>query len=103
MTSSNLLPCPSCARHVRASEPICLFCGAPMPRESERPPAPVPPKKRLTRATLVAFGASVVAFATVACGGETSSSDAGATDGGSDAHEECHPVFTAYGGPPPCR
>ena len=29
----NLLPCPKCLRHARASEPACPFCKTPLPAD----------------------------------------------------------------------
>ena len=103
-TASHLLPCPSCERHIRASTLVCPFCEA-ATGALPKTPAPVGPRTRLSRAALTAFGASALTLAIVACGGNTNTEDGGAgddgsaTDGGGD---ECHPVFTAYGGPPPC-
>ncbi len=61
-----LLPCPSCARHVRRTESACPFChgalffaDAPLPRL---------PEVRLGRAATFAFGAAV-ATSVAACSG----------------------------------
>ena len=88
MTDS-LLPCPSCARHVRSTEDACPFCAASITRGAVRPVPRV--GARLSRAALYALGASAAALA--ACGGNsTSSSDAGANG---DAQ-----IGPMYGGPP---
>jgi hypothetical protein len=51
-----LLPCPSCARHVRSTEPACPFCGAAVAFSHRKRP---PKLRRLTRAAAWAFGASL--------------------------------------------
>jgi hypothetical protein len=78
MASTRLLPCASCARHVRASESACPFCGAAL-EASATPTAATVPGRRLSRAALFALGASAAAVA--ACSGSVSSSDGGAPDG----------------------
>jgi hypothetical protein len=90
--NDRLLPCPSCARHVRGSEEACPFCTAPL-ATSRRAPAPRSPGARLSRAALYAFGASAAALA--ACGGTTGNTFA---DGGPDASDESTPM-PVYGGP----
>jgi hypothetical protein len=111
MTDARLLPCPSCARHVRVSEGTCPFCAAALPASLRSQPLPRSPGTRLSRAALYAFGASATALA--ACGGTGSTlGDAGrdgsdqigmpvyggpVVDGGEDAFPT---VDAAYGGPP---
>ena len=53
-----LAPCPSCARHVSASSNICPFCGEATPELRPRRGRSV---KRLSRAAMVAFGATLAA------------------------------------------
>jgi hypothetical protein len=115
MTDARLLPCPSCARHVRVSDEMCPFCAAALSDSRRSLPLPRTPASRLSRAALFAFGASAAAVA--ACGGTTSAlDDAGTGDGGReatvfqppygaappfDAGEDAFPtVDAAYGGPP---
>jgi len=82
MTHSHLLPCPSCARHVRAPAPSCPFCQSALSEGRLRTLPPAAPRIRLSRGALVAFGASAVALATAACGGVTvSAEDGGSSDG----------------------
>jgi hypothetical protein len=78
---NHLVPCPSCARHVRQSEPACPFCSVQLALGHVSPPAL--PRSRLGRAATFAFGASLVgATSLVACGGEseTSKPDGGGAD-----------------------
>jgi hypothetical protein len=51
-----LLPCPGCARHARASEPACPFCGAALVFSHRKQS---PKLRRLGRAAAWAFGASL--------------------------------------------
>jgi hypothetical protein len=63
-----LLPCPSCARHARVSEPTCPFCATPFDdafRTDE--PRPRAPTGRLTRAALFAVGAGGLVAGTLSC------------------------------------
>ncbi len=55
-----LIPCLSCARHVRASESSCPFCGAVVPEGSASRAIPSAPR-RLGRAATFMFGASLAA------------------------------------------
>lgn len=77
---NHLVPCPSCARHVRQSELACPFCSVKLALEHV---SPALPRSRLGRAATFAFGASLVgATSLVACGGEseTSKPDGGGAD-----------------------
>ena len=61
--TSPLAPCPSCLRHVRAGEPACPFCAAPL-GEAHRSAARRPsPPRRLTRAAMFAFGSAIASSA----------------------------------------
>ncbi len=105
---SQLLPCPSCTRHVRRSENGCPFCGAPLALEGE--PARPLPTQRLGRAATFAFGAAI-ATSVAACGAATTpnTTDTGMAgqDGGigpaygapSDAGSDAG-MLAMYGGPP---
>jgi hypothetical protein len=92
--TERLLPCPSCARHVRASEEACPFCAGELPASRTSQPLPRSPATRLSRAALYAFGASAAVVA--ACGGSTGSTvaDGGTTDGGDESR-----AMPVYGGP----
>ncbi|MBK6462947.1 MAG: hypothetical protein IPF92_18345 [Myxococcales bacterium] len=87
--------CSGCARHVRATDPQCPFCG-----EAGRA-AVASPVSRATRAAMVFGGAALVSTA-VACGGSVQPlygappADA-ATDTGVDASPA--PLYGAV--PPP--
>ena len=114
MSDIRLLPCPSCARHVRASEEACPFCASVLATSRGARPLPRSPGERLKRAALFALGGTAAAVA--ACGGTTSSTfDGGTGDGGDESIAmpiyggppadggEDGPFLTdaAYGGPPP--
>lgn len=75
-----MFPCPGCARHVRAAESVCPFCGDTLPL-SLRQRRPVLPKRRLGRAATFAFGAALAASTAAGCGDGTDA-DAGPTDSG---------------------
>lgn len=88
MNSNHLAPCSACARHVRAQEKSCPFCGAAVQATA----APVLPTTRLSRAGIVAFGLAVAATqvgcannnnnsGTVTQGGNLSSGGEGASTG----------------------
>lgn len=88
---AHLLPCPGCARHVRASDARCPFCDAAL----SGGPAPRLPSARLGRAATFAFGAAVATIGASGCAESTVPPDAAiavdssvATDsggGGTDA------------------
>jgi hypothetical protein len=69
MTDARLRPCATCARHVRVSEDACPFCRASVPASLRALPAPEPPRRRLSRAALLAFSAAAAGM-TPACGGQ---------------------------------
>jgi hypothetical protein len=72
MTAANRLhPCAVCARHVRARESVCPFCGASIDPSLAARSAPLPPAARLSRAALFALGAGTLSL-TNACGGQVS-------------------------------
>ena len=115
--SSQLVPCPSCARHVRSTESACPFCAS--ARVPSLAAAPRSPAKRLSRAALFALGASAAAVA--ACSGSVTpgpaTGDSGALDGNTpDGEQQTIPPYgippmdagndgpvavPAYGAPPP--
>jgi hypothetical protein len=78
---TQLVPCPGCDRHVRASDPACPFCACALPDTASTTAAPAaPPRPRMSRAALFAAGATMVGAA--AC---SSSATGGPADGASDA------------------
>ena len=90
MPPSHLALCPACARHVRAFETRCPFCGASLPPAFAARIAPRRPGVRQGRAALYAFTtASSLAVATAGC---SSSSTPG---GGGDAAPEVMPLYGA--------
>jgi hypothetical protein len=62
-----LRSCPACSRHVRLSELACPFCGLGLDEAFRVAPTQRAPSGRLSRAALVAFGASGL-VASSACG-----------------------------------
>lgn len=81
--TARLIPCPACARHVRAGEADCPFCSANLPETL--PPVVGKPNQRLGRAALFAFGAAAAGVVAVTgCGDDTIGSLYGAppTDSG---------------------
>jgi hypothetical protein len=114
---TQLLPCPSCARHVRRTEASCPFCSAAI--SLGHLPARSAPKERIGRSATLAFGAAV-ATSLAACsspaptpGNDAATSDAAAAadtggseaDGGQDsavafdANVDTGTPVAAYGGP----
>lgn len=67
MTDSRLLPCPSCARHVRANEHTCPHCAAALTNAFGPPPEVRTPSLRLTRAARFALGGGASALVVTAC------------------------------------
>lgn len=75
---NHLIPCPGCSRHVRAFESECPFCRVDLDLSSV--PEHAMPTRRLGRAALFTFGATLAAgLAGVGCG---SSDDGGGGSGG---------------------
>jgi hypothetical protein len=104
MTSAHLVACPSCARHVRASESVCPFCATVVPDATRGTEPRRPPTERLSRSALYAFGVGGSLAVAAACGGSTttgSGGDSGTAD--SPAHDApfgFDGVATHYGGFP---
>ena len=100
---SQLLPCPSCARHVRQSESACPFCETALSLEDV--PARAMPTQRLGRAATFAFGAAM-ATSVAACGTANTPGDADNPGDRPDANVAMNDAGTdgglvaAYGGPP---
>jgi hypothetical protein len=84
MTQARLLTCPSCSRHVRMNESSCPFCAASLTQAVRRFVPRQPPKERLSRAALYAFGVGTLAVAT-ACGGEVQGSSGTPIEAGQEA------------------
>ena len=87
---SSLVSCAECARHVRATEVACPFCGAALESGVARPAPPFPIDRALGRAAVVFMGATAL----VACG---------RTTGGKGTAPDPAPtelVAPAYGPPP---
>jgi hypothetical protein len=78
---SHLVPCMSCHRHVRVAEDRCPFCGAERAAELRAAAPPALPKRRLGRAALFTFGATL---ATASCDSTTTPGDGGAAGSTAD-------------------
>jgi hypothetical protein len=78
----NLVPCSSCARHVRASDARCPFCTTAIHVEAGAASRPV----SRSRAAIMLLGATLA----TGCGGSTA-----------PAPEEPGAPVAIYGGPPP--
>jgi hypothetical protein len=66
-----LVPCPSCDRHVRATETACPFCDAALPTDLASRAVPAA-NRRLSRAAAFTFAASLAVTSgalSSACGG----------------------------------
>jgi hypothetical protein len=92
--SKALVPCPSCARHVRATELSCPFCATALEADASR--VSVVPSTRLGRAALFAFGTTLATISTAACGTATNA-DASAQDVQNDMPNS----MAIYGAPTP--
>ena len=108
-----LVPCPSCDRHVRASESACPFCKNSLPEGMESRAVPAA-TQRLSRAAAFVFGATVAVTGcssevietggTGAGGGGSNSSDATSGAGGASADagpDDDGGTMALYGDPIP--
>ena len=57
---TDLLPCPTCNRHVRTDERCCPFCAAALPALGEEPRGAPAVRGRMSRALLFATGAALM-------------------------------------------
>ena len=99
MTQPRLLTCPACSRHVRMSESACPFCKASLTEAVQAFVPRQPPKERLSRGALYAFGVGTLAVA-AACGGVVAGGG-GDGSGGGTSQEGSHTFADADGGVPP--
>jgi hypothetical protein len=81
--TAHLQPCPHCARHVRTTEALCPFCSGVLSDAFRASPPPVLPTRRLTRAAVFAFGATLAGAP--ACDDTVGTSDDAAVADGSRA------------------
>jgi hypothetical protein len=82
-----LVPCPSCACHVRVSEAECPHCGAALPREGVLPST--------TAAVLLGLGATLT-FSVAACGSTEKRSNAGFGGSTSASFSSSYMTIAAY-------
>jgi hypothetical protein len=113
MTKSHLRACTGCARHVRVSEVACPFCRAPLSEAFRASPAPLPPRARLSRAALFAFGTGTLALGPACSSSPPATSDGGVlsepayggvspiVDSGNPVMDAEYSLDAAYGGFPP--
>jgi hypothetical protein len=100
MNRARLLACPSCARHVRATERACPFCATSLPETFAAAPAPRAPTKRLSRAALYAFGATSITVSSASS--SSRGTPAGDTDGSTaDASPDSPSAMPLYGAAAP--
>ena len=97
-----LVPCPGCQRHVRAADRACPFCSAVLPASLAGTAMPAAPP-RLSRAAMLAFGASL---ALGACGSSSAATDTGVAqdaqpEATADAVADTGGPAPAYGAPVP--
>lgn len=102
--AQSLVPCPTCARHVLASETACPFCASALPDDLAERVIPGAPR-RLSRAAAFMLGASI---AVAGCGGTVTgdSSSSGGGGGGQGSTSSGGPdddggAVALYGVPPP--
>ncbi len=91
---SDLVPCPSCRRHVRKHESACPFCSTEL--SLTHLPPPVLPRTRLGRAATFTFGATLAGAALIACGGDSEEGKGGS--GGQNAGGNAGQAGSATGG-----
>ena len=60
---SHLAPCPACNRHVDVAESACPFCAAALPASFRAQPPLIPLRGRLSRAAMMAAGATLMGVA----------------------------------------
>lgn len=89
---SSLVPCPSCERHVRASEAACPFCSTALPTDLAAVPAAT---RRLSR-----FAAFTFATAVAVTGAATMGCSGGEGDETEQSEGELGGIMPMYGGPP---
>jgi hypothetical protein len=76
---SHLAPCPTCNRHVDVAEGACPFCATALPAAFRAQPPLIPLRGRLSRAALMAAGATLMGAAACSNNDAISGNDA-ATD-----------------------
>jgi hypothetical protein len=102
-TIETLRPCPGCTRHIKTSEPVCPFCATALSAEFAAF-SPTLPNKRMSRAALVALGATI---ALTGCAASTQPGDGSSRDvQDASAMQDDRPNMpevsvSAYGLPPP--
>lgn len=69
-----MIPCPACARHVRAAEARCPFCDATLSDDARAALAP-DTSRRLSRAAAFAFGLTVAGCSSTVSGTDATPGD----------------------------
>ena len=94
-----LVPCPSCHRHIRASEAACPFCASALPEDIGGRAVPAA-TRRMSRAAAFVFGASL---AITACSSDVTTGETSASTGGEGGGEpdDDGGVQALYGDPAP--
>ena len=94
-----LRPCSHCTRHIQSTESTCPFCNGILSADFADYSHTLP-SKRLSRAALVAFGATV---ALAGCAGSATAGDAGQDAMVQTDNPNAMPEVSvaAYGLPPP--
>jgi hypothetical protein len=96
--SNPLVPCPSCARHVRSAEPNCPFCSAELPANLAAGAVPAA-TTRLNRMAAFTFATTVaLALGTTGCGGNV---DDGRTSQDLERGKDHGGEHAIYGAPVP--
>src|SRR4051812_19548177 len=99
-TMNPLLPCPSCARHVKSSEAACPFCSASLSGKlTRRAPSTT---KRLERLAAFTFAAALAVTGCAVAGDESEQGGKQESDLGGFHALYGMPPMHHDAGPPPC-
>jgi hypothetical protein len=95
-----LVPCPSCARHVRAGEGACPFCSSALPVDLAARAVPAA-TRRLSRVAAFGFAAAVAALGTASttgCAADSDGSEAATDEDDITKKKCCDPSKKPNGG-----
>ena len=96
---SCLAPCPACNRHVDTDAAACPFCSAALPDSFRCQPGRKPLRGRLSRAGLLAAGATLIGIGQ-ACGGSAYGTAGGLQDAAADTATMDGSAVALYGAAP---